>query len=318
MKSYRPEELFNDDGSPIEELIALPPKGERRISDNPVANGGLLVVDLEVPDFRDYAVEVERPGTTQNEATRVLGSWLRRHRCRSPKLLVVRTRRSGLEPIEQCLRSHQSKVDGRDRCRRRSPQVKRSRDRGALRTPLRGTARGLSLSGRHGLFTCYEAFIHIIDSMFNQHTKWLETASRIPWRRPVASLNYLLSSHVWRQDNNGLTHQDPGFLSVVINKKPDVVHVYLPPDTDTLFLSPITASRSRQYVNVIVSGKQPALDYLTIDQAVAHCTHGIGVWDWASTETEDQEPDVVLACAGRRRTDLGIACRHGPYPPAPT
>ena len=161
-----------------------------------------------------------------------------------------------------------------------------------------GLLEGYLLSGRHGLFTCYEAFIHIIDSMFNQHAKWLETASKIPWRRPVASLNYLLTSHVWRQDNNGLTHQDPGFLSVVINKKPDIVRVYLPPDANCLLSIADHCLRSRQYVNVIVSGKQPALDYLTIEQAVAHCTRGIGVWDWASTETRDEEPDVVLACAG--------------------
>ena len=299
MKSYRPEELFNDDGSPIEELIALPPKGERRMSDNPVANGGLLVVDLELPDFRNYAVEVERPGTTQNEATRVLGSWLRDVIAANPRnfLLfgpdeVVSNRLSSVFDVTNRKWMAET-VAGDDHLSQDGRVIE------VLSEHLcEGLLEGYLLSGRHGLFTCYEAFIHIIDSMFNQHAKWLETASRIPWRRPVASLNYLLSSHVWRQDNNGLTHQDPGFLSVVINKKPDVVRVYLPPDANCLLSVADHCLRSRQYVNVIVSGKQPALDYLTIDQAVAHCTRGIGVWDWASTETEDEEPDVVLACAG--------------------
>ena len=299
MKSYRPEELFNDDGSPIEELIDLPPKGERRMSDNPVANGGLLVVDLELPDFRDYAVKVERPGTTQSEATRVLGSWVRDVIAANPRNFLL----FGPDEVVSNRLGSVFDVTNRKWMAETVPGDDHLSQDGRVIEVLsehlcEGLLEGYLLTGRHGLFTCYEAFIHIIDAMFNQHAKWLETASRIPWRRPVASLNYLLTSHVWRQDNNGLTHQDPGFLSVVINKKPDVVRIYLPPDANCLLSVADHCLRSRQYVNVIVSGKQPALDYLTIDQAVAHCTRGIGVWDWASTETEDEEPDVVLACAG--------------------
>ncbi len=299
MKSYRPEELFNDDGSPIEELIALPPKGQRRMSDNPVANGGLLVVDLELPDFRDHAVKVERPGTTQNEATRVLGSWVRDVIAANPRNFLL----FGPDEVVSNRLSSVFDVTNRKWMAETVPGDDHLSQDGRVIEVLsehlcEGLLEGYLLTGRHGLFTCYEAFIHIIDSMFNQHAKWLETASRVPWRRPVASLNYLLTSHVWRQDNNGLTHQDPGFLSVVINKKPDVVRIYLPPDANCLLSVADHCLRSRQYVNVIVSGKQPALDYLNIDQAVAHCTRGIGVWDWASTETEDEEPDVVLACAG--------------------
>ena len=299
MKSYRPEELFNDGGSPIEELIDLPPKGGRRMSDNPVANGGLLVVDLELPDFRDYAVKVERPGTTQSEATRVLGSWVRDVIAANPRNFLL----FGPDEVVSNRLGSVFDVTNRKWMAETVPGDDHLSQDGRVIEVLsehlcEGLLEGYLLTGRHGLFTCYEAFIHIIDAMFNQHAKWLETASRIPWRRPVASLNYLLTSHVWRQDNNGLTHQDPGFLSVVINKKPDVVRIYLPPDANCLLSVADHCLRSRQYVNVIVSGKQPALDYLTIDQAVAHCTRGIGVWDWASTETEDEEPDVVLACAG--------------------
>ena len=299
MKSYRPEELFNAEGSPIEELIDLAPQGERRMSDNPVANGGVLVVDLELPDFRDYSVEVERPATTQSEATRVLGSWVRDVIAANPKnfLLfgpdeVVSNRLSSVLDVTNRKWMAET-VAGDDHLNQDGRVIE------VLSEHLcEGLLEGYLLSGRHGLFTCYEAFIHIIDSMFNQHAKWLETASRIPWRRPVASLNYLLTSHVWRQDNNGLTHQDPGFLSVVINKKPDVVRVYLPPDANCLLSVADHCLRSRQYVNVIVSGKQPALNYLGIDEAVAHCTRGIGVWEWASTESNGEEPDVVLASAG--------------------
>jgi xylulose-5-phosphate/fructose-6-phosphate phosphoketolase len=299
MKSYRPEELFNDDGSPIEELMQLPPKGERRMSDNPVANGGLLVVDLELPDFRNYAVDVERPGTTQSEATRALGSWVRDTITANPRNFLL----FGPDEVVSNRLNRVFDVTDRKWMAETVPGDDHLSQDGRVIEVLsehvcEGLLEGYLLTGRHGLFTCYEAFIHIVDSMFNQHAKWLETASRIPWRRPVASLNYLLSSHVWRQDNNGLTHQDPGFLSVVINKKPDVVRVYLPPDANCLLSVADHCLRSRQYVNVIVSGKQPALDYLNIDQAVAHCTRGIGVWDWASTETKGEEPDVVLACAG--------------------
>jgi xylulose-5-phosphate/fructose-6-phosphate phosphoketolase len=299
MRSYRPEELFNDDGSPIADLIELPPKGERRMSDNPVANGGRLVVDLELPDFRTYAVDIDQPGTTQNEATRVLGSWVRDVIMANPRnfLLfgpdeVVSNRLSNVFDFTNRKWMAQN-LSGDDHLAQDGRVIE------VLSEHIcEGLLEGYLLSGRHGLFTCYEAFIHIVDSMFNQHAKWLETASRIPWRPPIASLNYLLSSHVWRQDNNGLTHQDPGFLSVVLNKKPSVVRVYLPPDANCLLSVADHCLRSRQYVNVIVSGKQPALNYLSIDQAVAHCTRGIGVWDWASTESEGQEPDVVLACSG--------------------
>jgi xylulose-5-phosphate/fructose-6-phosphate phosphoketolase len=299
MKSYRPEELFNDDGSLIDELAGLPPKGERRMSANPAANGGELLVDLELPDFRDYAVEIDRPATTQHEATRILASWVRDVIAANPHnflLLgpdeVVSNRLGRVFDVTNRKWMIET-VPGDDHLGRDGRVIE------VLSEHLcEGLLEGYLLTGRHGLFTCYEAFIHIIDSMFNQHAKWLESASRIPWRRPVASLNYLLTSHVWRQDHNGLTHQDPGFLSVVLNKKPDVVRVYLPPDTNTLLSIADHCLRSRHYINVIVSGKQPALDYMSIDEAVAHCTRGIGVWDWASTETQGNEPDVVLACAG--------------------
>jgi xylulose-5-phosphate/fructose-6-phosphate phosphoketolase len=299
MKSYRPEELFKGDGSPIDELVDFPPKGERRMSANPVANGGVLLVDLELPDFRDYAVEVDGPATTHHEATRVLGTWVRDVIAANQRNFLlfgpdeVVSNRLG-SVFEVTNRKWMTKtVPGDDHLSRDGRVIE------VLSEHLcEGLLEGYILTGRHGLFTCYEAFIHIVDSMFNQHAKWLESASRIPWRRPVASLNYLLTSHVWRQDHNGLTHQDPGFLSVVLNKKPDVVRVYLPPDTNCLLSIADHCLRSRHYVNVIVSGKQPALDYLNIDEAVAHCTRGIGVWDWASTETQGDEPDVVLACAG--------------------
>jgi xylulose-5-phosphate/fructose-6-phosphate phosphoketolase len=299
MRSYRPEGLFNENGSPLDELIALSPKGERRMSANPITNAGSLVVDLELPDIRSYAVEVERPATTQHEATRALGPWLRDVITRNPHNFLL------LGPDEVVSNRLGSVFDVTNRkwMAQTVPGDDHLGPDGRVIEVLsehlcEGLLEGYLLTGRHGLFTCYEAFIHIIDSMFNQHAKWLESASRIPWRRRVASLNYLLTSHVWRQDHNGLTHQDPGFLSVVLNKKPDVVRVYLPPDANCLLSVTDHCLRSRQYVNVIVSGKQPALDYLSMDLAVAHCTRGIGVWDWASTETQGEKPDVVLACAG--------------------
>jgi xylulose-5-phosphate/fructose-6-phosphate phosphoketolase len=299
MKSYRPEELFDNDGSPIKELLELPPKGERRMSDNPVANGGLLVVDLELPDFRQYAVGVEHPGTTQSEATRVLGSWLRDVIAANPRSFLL----FGPDEVVSNRLDDVFEVTDRKWMAETVPGDDHLSQEGRVIEVLsehicQGLLEGYLLTGRHGLFTSYEAFVHIVDSMFNQHAKWLESASRIPWRPPVASLNYLLSSHVWRQDNNGLTHQDPGFLSVVLNKKPSVVRVYLPPDANCLLSVVDHCLRSRQYVNVIVSGKQPALDYLDVEEAVAHCSRGIGIWDWASTESKDEEPDVVLACAG--------------------
>jgi xylulose-5-phosphate/fructose-6-phosphate phosphoketolase len=299
MRSYRPEELFTDQGNPVDELLELPPKGERRMSDNPVADGGRLVVDLELPNFRSYGVPVEQPGRTQHEATRVLGGWVRDAIAANPDNFLL------FGPDEVVSNRLSEVFDLTDRkwlAETEAMDDHLSPDGRVIEVlsehVCQGLLEGYLLTGRHGLFTCYEAFIHIIDSMFNQHAKWLEAASRIPWRRPVASLNYLLTSHVWRQDHNGSTHQDPGFLTVVMNKKASVARVYLPPDTNCLLSVADHCLRSRQYVNVIVAGKQPALDYLDMDQAVAHCTRGIGVWDWASTESDEDEPDVVLACAG--------------------
>jgi xylulose-5-phosphate/fructose-6-phosphate phosphoketolase len=296
MRSYRPEELFTDDGSPVDELLELPPKGERRMSDNPVANGG-LVVDLELPDFRQYAVEVRRPGTIQHEATRVLGSWVRDVITANPHNFLL----FGPDEVMSNRLGDVFDVTDRKWMPRTEPNDDHLSQDGRVIEVLsehlcEGLLEGYLLTGRHGLFTCYEAFTHIVDSMFNQHAKWLEEASKIPWRGSIASLNYLLSSHVWRQDHNGLTHQDPGFLTFVMNKP--CVRVYLPPDTNCLLSVADHCLRSHQCVNVIVAEKQPALDYLDMDQAVAHCTRGIGVWEWASTETDADEPDVVLACAG--------------------
>jgi xylulose-5-phosphate/fructose-6-phosphate phosphoketolase len=299
MRSYRPETLFTDEGCPVDELLEFPPTGERRMSDNPVANGGLLVVDLELPDFREYAVTVKKPGTSQHEATRVLAAWVRDVIKANPRNFLL----FGPDEVMSNRLGAVFDVTNRKWMAETLPDDDHLSDEGRVIEVLsehlcEGLLEGYLLTGRHGLFTCYEAFIHIIDSMFNQHAKWLEAACEIPWRPPVASLNYLLTSHVWRQDHNGSTHQDPGFLSVVMNKKPSVVRVYLPPDANCLLSVTDHCLRSRQYVNVIVSGKQPALNYLDIDEAVAHCTRGIGVWDWASTEAENEEPDVVLACAG--------------------
>ena len=299
MRSYRPETLFTEDGGPVDELVELPPQGERRMSDNPVSNGGSLLVDLELPDFRDYAVEVKAPGVGQHEPTRVLGTWVRDVIRANPRNFLL----FGPDEVESNRLGAVFDVTGRKWMEETEPDDDHlSRDGRVIEVLsehlCEGLLEGYLLTGRHGLFTCYEAFIHIVDSMFNQHAKWLEASNEIAWRRPVASLNYLLSSHVWRQDHNGSTHQDPGFLTVVMNKKPSVVRVYLPPDANCLLSVADHCLRSRQYVNVIVAGKQPALDYLDMDEAVAHCTRGIGVWDWASTENEDEEPDVVLACAG--------------------
>jgi xylulose-5-phosphate/fructose-6-phosphate phosphoketolase len=299
MRSYRPQELFTHQGGPVEELLGLAPQGKRRMSGNPVADGGQLVVDLELPDFRRYAVAVERPGSARHEATRVLGRWVRDVITANPNNFLL------FGPDEVASNRLSDVFDVTDRRWLAETEVTDdhlSPDGRVIEVlsehVCEGLLEGYLLTGRHGLFTCYEAFIHIIDSMFNQHAKWLEAASRIQWRRPVPSLNYLLTSHVWRQDHNGSTHQDPGFLTVVMNKKASVARVYLPPDANCLLSVADHCLRSRQYVNVIVAGKQPALSYLDMDQAVAHCTRGIGVWDWASTASDEAEPDVVLACAG--------------------
>jgi xylulose-5-phosphate/fructose-6-phosphate phosphoketolase len=297
LRGYRPRELFDEAGRLVEPLRALAPAGPRRMSANPHANGGLLLRDLVMPDFRDYAVPVERPGVEYSEATRVLGQFLRDIVVRNSDRFRImgpdETASNRLTAVfERTDRAWDAEVlPGDDHL---APD---GRVMEVLSEHLcQGWLEGYLLTGRHGLFNCYEAFIHIIDSMFNQHAKWLKTTRHIPWRAPVASLNYLLSSHVWRQDHNGFSHQDPGFIDHVVNKKAEVVRVYLPPDTNTLLSVVDHCLRSRHYVNVIVAGKQPALTYLTMDEAVAHCTRGLGIWPWASST--DGEPDVVLACAG--------------------
>ncbi len=297
MRSYRPEELFDSAGRLVPELQALAPQGHRRMSANPHANGGLLLRDLTMPDFRDYAVPVERPATESSEATRVLGGFLRDIIARNPDRFRL------MGPDETASNRLAAVFEQTDRAWDATtlPGDDHLAADGRVMEVLsehlcQGWLEGYLLTGRHGLFNCYEAFIHIVDSMFNQHAKWLKTTRDIPWRAPIASLNYLLSSHVWRQDHNGFSHQDPGFIDHVINKKAEIVRVYLPPDTNTLLSVADHCLRSRNYVNVIVAGKQPALTYLTMDEAVAHCTRGLGIWPWASNT--DAEPDVVLACAG--------------------
>ena len=279
------------------ELADFAPKGDRRMSANPHTNGGELLRDLVLPDFRDYAVKVE-PGKSVAEATRVLGQFLRDVIDAQPRQLPpVRPRRDGFEPAGRGVRDRPSASSRASCCRPTSTRRREGRVMEVLSEHLcEGWLEGYLLTGRHGLFNCYEAFIHIVDAMFNQHAKWLEISNGIPWRRPIASLNYLLSSHVWRQDHNGFSHQDPGFLDVVTNKKAEVVRVYLPPDANTLLSVADHCLRSRQYVNVIVAGKQPALQFLSMDEAVLHATRGVGIWDWASNA--DGEPDVVMACAG--------------------
>jgi xylulose-5-phosphate/fructose-6-phosphate phosphoketolase len=297
LRSYRPEELFDKAGRLIPELQALAPQGDRRMSASPHANGGRLLRDLVMPDFREYAVPVESPAVESSEATRVLGEFLRDIIVRNPDRFRImgpdETDSNRLSAVfEQTDRAWDAgTIPGDDHL---SPD---GRVMEVLSEHLcQGWLEGYLLTGRHGLFNCYEAFIHIIDSMFNQHAKWLKTTNHIPWRAPIASLNYLLTSHVWRQDHNGLSHQDPGFIDHVVNKKSEIVRVYLPPDTNTLLSVADHCLRSRQYVNVIVAGKQPALTYLGMDEAIAHCTRGLGIWPWASNT--DGEPDVVLACAG--------------------
>jgi xylulose-5-phosphate/fructose-6-phosphate phosphoketolase len=300
MRSYKPEELFDANGALLPELAELAPKGDRRMGANPHTNGGLLLKDLHLPDFRDYAVEVSHPGKTSGEATRVMGKFLRdvmqlNEEARNFRVvgpdetvsnrldaLLEETNRVWMEPILS-YDDHLS-PDGR------VMEI-------LSEHTCQGWMEGYLLTGRHGLFNCYEAFIHIIDSMFNQHAKWLKSVRRIEWRRPLASLNYLLTSHVWRQDHNGFSHQDPGFIDHVMNKKAEVVRVYLPPDANTLLSVTDHCLRSRNYVNVIVAGKQPALQYLDMEAAVEHCTRGIGIWEWASNDP-GTEPDVVMACAG--------------------
>jgi xylulose-5-phosphate/fructose-6-phosphate phosphoketolase len=300
MKSYRPEELFDAAGALIPELQELAPKGTRRMGDNPYANGGLLLRDLKMPDFSDYAVEVPKPGAITAEATRVMGKMLRdvmKLNADAANFRVV-----GPDETESNRLGALFEVTNRESTAEILPNDDHVAPDGRVMEVLsenmcQGWLEGYLLTGRHGLFNCYEAFVHIVDSMFNQHAKWLKTTREIPWRRPIASLNYLLSSHVWRQDHNGFSHQDPGFIDHVVNKKADVVRVYLPPDANTLLSVTDHCLRSRHYVNVIVAGKQPALQWLNMESAIEHCTTGIGIWEWASTDN-GVEPDVVMACCG--------------------
>ena len=298
LRSYRPEELFDGEGRLARELTDLPPRGNRRMSANPHANGGALLRDLALPDFRDYAVDVAKPATTFSEATRVLGGFLRDVVARNPDTFRLfgpdETESNRLGAVFTASpREWEAKIEPTDENLAPDGQVVE-----VLSEHLcQGWLEGYLLTGRHGLFNCYEAFIHIVDSMFNQHAKWLKVTREIPWRRPIASLNYLLSSHVWRQDHNGFSHQDPGFIDHVMNKKAEIVRVYLPPDANCLLSVADHCLRSRHYVNVVVAGKQPALDYLSMDDAIVHCTRGIGIWEWASSDDRG-EPDVVLGCCG--------------------
>ncbi|NAS25976.1 phosphoketolase [Herbidospora sp. NEAU-GS84] len=298
MRSYRPEELFGADGRPVPEILGTVPSGDLRMSASPHANGGKLLRPLVLPDFRDYAVDVPSPGTATTEPTRVLGGFLRDVMAANEANFRI------MGPDETDSNRLSAVFDTTDRAWNAQilPTDQHLARGGRVMEVLsehlcQGWLEGYLLTGRHGLFNCYEAFIHIIDAMFNQHAKWLSTTRKIPWRRPVASLNYLLSSHVWRQDHNGFSHQDPGFLDVVVNKKAEVVRVYLPPDANTLLSVADHCLRSRDYVNVIVAGKQPVLDLFGPDEAITHCTRGLGIIDWASTDA-GEEPDVVLACAG--------------------
>ena len=298
LHSYRPEELFDENGRLVAELAGLAPRGERRMSANPHANGGVLLRDLDLPDFRDYAVPVDEPGTTSSEATRVLGGFLRDVIARNGESF----RLFGPDETSSNLLGDVFEVTDRAWDAETMPTDDHLAPDGRVMEVLsehlcQGWLEGYLLTGRHGVFNCYEAFIHIVDSMFNQHAKWLKVTRGIPWRRPVASLNYLLSSHVWRQDHNGFSHQDPGFIDHVVNKKAEIIRVYLPPDANTLLSVADHCLRSRHYVNVIVAGKQPELNYLSIDDAIVHCTRGLGIWEWASNDDEG-EPDVVLGCCG--------------------
>jgi xylulose-5-phosphate/fructose-6-phosphate phosphoketolase len=300
LKSYQPRELFDANGRFKPELAEIAPKGERRMSANPHANGGLLLRDLRMPDFRNYAIEIKQPGAVEAEATRVMGKFLRdvmklnldskNFRLFSPDENNSNRWQDALEVTNRAWMAERFDYDDKLAPDGRVMEMLSEHQ-------CQGWLEGYLLTGRHGFFSCYEAFIHIVDSMFNQHAKWLKVCNHIPWRRPVASLNYLLSSHVWRQDHNGFSHQDPGFIDHVVNKKAEVVRVYLPPDANCLLSVTDHCLRSRNYVNVVVAGKQPAPVWLTMDQAVKHCTAGVGIWEWASND-KGVEPDVVMACCG--------------------
>jgi len=300
MKSYQPEQLFDDNGQLIAELAALAPQGERRMGSNPHANGGLLLHDLKLPDYRDYAVDVPAPGGATGEATRWMGDFLRdvmtlnaeqqNFRVMGPDETVSNRLGALLEVTNRTWEAETYDYDDHLASDGRVMEI-------LSEHTCQGWLEGYLLTGRHGLFSCYEAFIHIVDSMFNQHAKWLKVSKEIPWRRPIASLNILLTSHVWRQDHNGFSHQDPGFIDHVVNKKADIVHVFLPPDVNSTLCITECCLNSRDRVNVIVAGKQPEPQWLNIDAAIKHCHEGIGVWDWASNDQED-EPDIIMACAG--------------------
>ena len=298
MKSYRPEELFDARGALISELADLPPKGTRRMSANPVANGGLLRKELRLPDFRRYAVQVPSPGSVTAEATRVQGYLVRDVLAANPQSFRVfspdeTASNRWTAVFEVTSRASVAEIRAGDDHVARDGRVMEM----LSEHQCEGWLEGYLLTGRHGFFACYEAFIHIIDSMFNQHAKWLKVTRELPWRRPISSLNILLSSHVWRQDHNGFSHQDPGFIDHVVNKKADVVRIYLPPDANTLLCVTDDCLRSMSCVNVIIAGKDPSPQWLTMDRAIKHCAEGIGIWDWASND-EGGDPDVVMACAG--------------------
>ena len=300
LKSYKPEELFDDRGAFLPEFAALAPTGHRRMGANPHANGGLLLKDLRIPDFRKYAAEVSKPGVSVGEATRVLGGLLRdvmkqneeakNFRVFGPDETASNRLGALFEATDRDSVAQTFAFDDHVSANGRVLEV-------LSEHMCEGWLEGYLLTGRHGFFSCYEAFIHIIDSMFNQHAKWLKESATVPWRRPIASLNYLLTSHVWRQDHNGFSHQDPGFVDVVVNKKASIVRVYFPPDTNCLLSVADHCLRSRNYINVIVAGKQPQLQYLDMDAAVKHCTAGVGIWEWAGND-QGGEPDVVMACCG--------------------
>ncbi len=304
LRSYRPDELFGEGGQPAPDIAAFAPDGPRRMGAAPYANGGMLTRDLDLPDFRSYGVDVAAPGQPIAEPTRALGRWLRDVITANAKTQNFRL----FGPDETASNRLEAVYDATDKAWEAEVLVTDEHlGRGGRvmeilsETTCQGWLEGYVLTGRHGLFNCYEAFTHIVDSMFNQHAKWLEESSRLAWRRPVPSLNYLLSSHVWRQDNNGFSHQDPGFIDLVVNKRASVVRAYLPPDTNCLLSVADHCLRSRNYVNVIVAGKQPGPSWLTMDEAVLHCTRGIGIWEWASGDGSGEsggDPDVVLACCG--------------------
>ena len=310
LRSYRPEELFDAGGRPVPIIEQFPPTGTRRMGDNPHANGGPFMTDLELPDFRAYAVEVASPGVAVHSATKVLGSFLRDVIAQNPNTF----RLFGPDETSSNRLQDVFEVTNRTWDAELRPGDDHLAPDGRVMEVLsehqcQGWLEGYLLTGRHGLFNCYEAFIHVVDSMFNQHAKWIEVSAAVPWRRPIASLNYLLSSHVWRQDHNGFSHQDPGFIDVVVNKKAAVVRVYFPPDANCLLSVADHCLRSRDYVNVVVAGKQPEHDWLTMDEAIDHCTRGLGIWSFASNDA-NTTPDVVMACCGDIPTLETLAAVH--------